>query len=283
MVLESLISPHKAELHPKYLFFYGIVYVSIGLFLSLWIFNEHSSLIMVFLTTMAAIPLVYNIIKVEEKKDLTELGEKSLLREHSRALNVFIYYFIGATVAFAFWYTVLPSNTVSGLYEVQTQTIVNIRSHITGNSYQNFRTFTQILSNNLKVLIFCILFSFLYGLGAIFILTWNASVIGTAIGNFIRTELYQISGEFNFVLGLNYFQIISVGLFRYAIHGIPEIMAYFVAGLAGGIISIAAIRHDFGTKNYEKIIMDSSILLLLSLFLIISAAILEVWVTPLFF
>lgn len=283
MVLESLISPHKAESHPKNLFFHGFIYVSIGLFLSLWIFNEHSSLIMVFLTTMAAIPLVYNIIKIEEKKDLSDLDEKSLLREHSRALNVFIWYFVGATLAFAFWYIILPSNMISGLFEVQTQTIVHIRSNVTGNSYQLFRTFTQILSNNLKVLIFCILFSFLYGLGAIFILTWNASVIGTAIGNFIRTELYQLGSQFNLGLGFNYFQIISIGLLKYVIHGIPEIMAYFVAGLAGGIISIAAIRHDFGTKKYEKIIMDSSVLLLLSLFLVISAAILEVWVTPLFF
>ncbi len=283
MVLESLISPHKAESHPTNLFFHGFIYVSIGLFLSLWIFHEHASLIMVFLTTMAAIPLIYNIIKIEEKKDLSELDEKSLLREHSRALNVFIWYFVGATVAFAFWYTVLPSNTISGLFEVQTQTILQLRSNVTGNSYQTFRSFTQILSNNIKVLIFCILFSFLYGLGAVFILTWNASVIGTAIGNFIRTELYQLGSQFNLGLGFNYFQIISIGLLKYVIHGIPEIMAYFVAGLAGGIISIAAIRHDFGTKKYEKIIMDSSVLLLLSLFLVVSAAILEVWVTPLFF
>ena len=99
-------------------------------------------------------------------------------------------------------------------------------------------------------------------MGALFILTWNASVIGTAIGNFIRTELYQLGTQFNLGLGVNYFQIISIGLLKYVIHGVPEIMAYFVAGLAGGIISTAAIRHDFGTKRYEKIIMDSSVLLL---------------------
>ena len=283
MVLESLISPHKAESHPKNLFFHGFIYVSIGLFLSLWIFNEHASLIMVFLTTMAAIPLVYNIIKIEEKKDLSDLDEKSLLREHSRALNVFIWYFVGATVAFAFWYTVLPNNIISGLFEVQTQTILHLRSNVVGNSYQTFRTFTQILSNNLKVLIFCILFSFLYGLGALFILTWNASVIGVAIGDIIRSGLSALESKFHLGLVVGYAGVIYDGLFRYAIHGIPEIMAYFVAGLAGGIISTAAIRHDFGTKRYEKIIMDSSVLLLLSLFLVVAAAILEVWVTPIFF
>ena len=132
-------------------------------------------------------------------------------------------------------------------------------------------------------IIFCILFSFLYGLGAIFILTWNASVIGTAIGNFVRTELYQLGSQFHLGLGFNYFQIISIGLFKYIIHGMPEIMAYFVAGLAGGIISVAAIKHDFGTRKFEHILLDSADLILLALFLLFIAALLEVYITPTIF
>ena len=64
---------------------------------------------------------------------------------------------------------------------------------------------------------------------------------------------------------------------------ILEILAYFVAGLAGGIISSAVIRHDFGTKKYEKIILDSAVLLLISVVMIVVAAFLEVYVTPMFF
>ena len=70
---------------------------------------------------------------------------------------------------------------------------------------------------------------------------------------------------------------------RYAIHGIPEILGYFIAGLAGGIISTAAIRHDFGSKNYMKIILDSSLLLFISVVVIVIAAYLEVYTTPMFF
>ncbi|MEM2138743.1 MAG: hypothetical protein QXM96_01165, partial [Candidatus Woesearchaeota archaeon] len=62
-----------------------------------------------------------------------------------------------------------------------------------------------------------------------------------------------------------------------------EILAYLVAGLAGGIISTAVIRHDFGTSKYVNIIMDSSVLLIGSLLLLVFAAWLEVYVTPLFF
>ncbi len=283
MVLEYLVNPLKAETHPSILLIHGFIYASLGLVLGNWIFNEHASLIMVFLTTMAVIPLVYNIIKTEEKKDLLDINEKNLLKEHSKALSVFMYYFFGATLAFAFWYSVLPEKETANLFKVQIDTVVSIRSKVTGNAYESFKVFSYILANNLRVLTFCVLFSFLYGIGSIFILTWNASVIGFAIGDTIKTGLYQISQTLNFTSSPSYIHAISYGLLRYSLHGIPEILAYFVAGLAGGIISTAAIRHDFGTKKYVNIILDSSVLLLGSLIIIIIAAWLEVYVTPLFF
>jgi len=120
-------------------------------------------------------------------------------------------------------------------------------------------------------------------MGAIFILTWNASVIGTAMGNFIRSNLAYYSNLVGFEKVTQYFQIISIGLLKYIIHGLPEILAYFVAGLAGGIISVAVIRHDFGTRKFEHILLDSADLLLLSIFILFLAGLLEVYVTPAIF
>jgi len=67
---------------------------------------------------------------------------------------------------------------------------------------------------------------------------------------------------------------------RYIVHGIPEITAYFVAGLAGGIISVAVIRHDFGTDKFRKILMDSVDLIVIAILLLVFSAIVEVFVTP---
>ena len=133
------------------------------------------------------------------------------------------------------------------------------------------------------MLIFCVLFSFIYGVGAVFILTWNASVIGVAIGDTIKSGISQIGELLHISSSHRYAGVVTYGLMRYTIHGVPEILAYFVAGLAGGIISSAVIRHDFGTKKYEKIILDSSLLLLGSLILVVVAAFLEVYVTPILF
>ena len=234
---------------------------------------------MVFLTVMACVPLIYATIKLEEKKDLELESEKKILKEHSKVLFFLIMLFLGMTVAFAFWYVVLPKVTVQNLFNIQTSTIMGINNRVSGHNIRIFQTFFAILFNNIKVLTFCVLFAFIYGVGAIFILTWNASVIGTATGNFVKSVLAKYSSP----TVANYFQAASLGLLRYSIHGIPEIAAYFVGGLAGGIISIAVIRHDYKTKKFEKVILDSSELIIISLIILIIAAFLEVFVTPLFF
>jgi len=283
MVLESLINPVEAEIHPNKLLFHGFLYSSIGLLLANWVFNEHTSLVMVFLTSLAAIPLVFNIIKREEKKELTDLSEFNILNEHSRAINVFLNYFIGATLGFAFWYVLLPDHSISEIFLVQTNTILDIRTGGVVGHVTRLSQFSSILANNTKVLIFCILFSFLYGVGAIFILTWNASVIGVAIGETIRRGIIEIEKDLHINLHVHYIGVISHGLFRYVIHGIPEILSYFIAGLAGSIISMAAVRHDFGTKMFEKILLDSTVLLLISFVFVLVAAFLEVYITPMIF
>jgi uncharacterized membrane protein SpoIIM required for sporulation len=285
MVLESLITPFKAEQRPIKLLFLGAAFCVVSILLSLWVFRSQASMIMVFLTSMAALPLIYNTIKMEEEKDLEGMEEKWLLKEHSKALRAFMYLFLGATLAFSFCYVLVSSDMVNVLFQSQTSTINAINSRVTGHlSFNaNMSFFSKIFLNNIKVLIFCILFSFVYGSGAIFILMWNASVIGTAIGNFIRSELAKVAQLVGFDKIAHYFQIISLGLLRYSIHGIPEIFAYFIGGLAGGIIGIAVIRHDFGTTKFEHILLDSADLLLLSLGVLFIAAILEVFVTPAIF
>jgi uncharacterized membrane protein SpoIIM required for sporulation len=282
MVLESLINPLKAEQIPWRLFFVGFLYSSIGMLLSLWVFKEHASLVMVFLTVFACIPLLYSTMKVEEEKDLKIDCEGNLLKEHSRAISFLVFLFAGMVVAFSLWYILLPASTTQHLFGVQTTMITSLNQKLTGGA-ASVSLFSRIFLNNLKVLIFCILFSFLYGAGAIFILTWNASVIGVAIGNFIKTHISAVAAEAGYANLSAYFSATALGLLRYSLHGIPEIIAYFIAGLAGGIISVAVIRHNYSTKSFERILLDSSDLILGAVFILLVAALIEVYITPAFF
>jgi len=80
-----------------------------------------------------------------------------------------------------------------------------------------------------------------------------------------------------------YFTVTFHGLTRYLVHGIPEIVAYFIAGLAGGIISVAVVKHDFFSKKFNQVMADSSDLILIALGVVLLAAVLEAYVTPLIF
>jgi len=132
-----------------------------------------------------------------------------------------------------------PCNT-----QTQTNTIKSINSNISGNATIS-GVFIRILMSNIKVLLFTILFAFFYGAGTIFILTWNASVIGAAVGNFVRSRVLNFA---------DYFHIIPLGIMRYMTHGFFEILAYFIGGLAGGIVSIALIKHNL---QENRVLIDS--------------------------
>ncbi len=276
MVVESLINPFKAERKPWEMFFIGMLYSSLAILLSLWIFKPHASLVMVFLTVTACVPIMYGTMKLEEKKDMEIEDEKILIKEHGKALSFFIFLFLGITISFTLWYVFLPTDLTNIVFSIQTKTITDINTQITGQGINQINLFSKIFLNNLKVLIFCLIFAFIYGFGAIFILTWNASVIGTAIGNFVRSNI-STAGF------IHYFEITSLGILRYMVHGIPEILAYFTGGLAAGIISIAIIKHDFRTKKFQHILLDSTDLLLISLGLLLVAALIETFVTPVLF
>ncbi|MFC2016628.1 stage II sporulation protein M [Chloroflexota bacterium] len=283
MVLESLLNPLKAEKKPWEMFFIGFLYSSIAILMSLWIFKGQASLIMVFFTVMACLPIVYNTMKLEESKDLVIPQERALLKEHNKAIVFLMFLFLGATLSFVAWYVFLPSESLNFVFDKQITTIEAINNQVSGNAYQQFSTFSRILFNNIKVLAFAILFAFIYGAGAIFILTWNASVIGTAIGNFIRSNISQYAGIAGFEKFSGYFNVASIGLLRYVLHGVPEILAYFYGGLAGGIISVAIIKKHYKDEKFSHIVFDISELLVISIAFLLAAAFIEVYITPILF
>ncbi|MBT4823751.1 hypothetical protein HN695_06710 [Candidatus Woesearchaeota archaeon] len=282
MVLDVLINPIEAEKRPWQMFFLGVLFSSMAALLGTLIFVKYSSLVMVFLTVLASFPIIYNTIKLEEIKDEHAVSETRLLKEHSKAISAFMFLFLGILVASTLWFVFLPSEQVNHLFSTQLDTITSINTQYTGNVVRP-NVLSTIFMNNLRVLSICLLFSFLYGVGAMFILTWNATVIAAAIGTFIRENLASFGNLIGEVSIFKYFHIFSSGFFKYMFHGFFEILAYFVVALAGGIISVAVIRHVFGSKKFERIMFDVSELIIISVLLLFVAALLEVYVTPVLF
>ncbi|MCC7574495.1 stage II sporulation protein M [Candidatus Woesearchaeota archaeon] len=288
MVLESILDPIRAEKKPYLMAVLGFVLTLLATLIGYRFFVSHASIIVVAFIAVGATPLMYRIIKYEEQKDLQDLPERILLEEHWKALKAFMYLFAGIALATTFLYIFLPLGAEIELFKAQHDTFSDI-SGVTGKvatsnvSANSLKSFSTIFFNNLTVLLIAVVFSFIYGAGAIFVLTWNATVIGVAMGYFIRHNLSIYAEHLGLTKVANYLGVITIGLTQYLIHGFFEILGFFVGALAGGIISVAVIRRDFATAKFEHIILDAADLLLIAVGLIFFAAILEVWVTPLVF
>ena len=284
MVLEMLINPRRAERDPWEVFFIGIVYSSVTLFLSILIFKQFASIVMVFLTTLACTYLVQGTLRLEERKDVAIHKEFTLLKEHGKALSFFMFLFLGFVVSFSLWYIILPHSLTSQLFSVQEQTINCVNAGgIQGCLTAPLDSFVKIFLNNLKVLLFVLVFAFFYGAGSIFILAWNATVVATAIGIFVRNSLSTAAASLGFLSASQYFSSYSLGLLRYLTHGSLEILAYFIAALAGGIISVAVTHHTFSSRKFNHVLSDSTDLIILSIATLFLAALVEVFVTPVLF
>ncbi len=267
MVFELLINPKEAESKPIEMFFYGLLITTVSMFAAHYIFPSSSSVIFLFLITIAAFPTISAILRddeeIDEETDRIDLG---FFAHYEKTIMVYAYLFLGVLIGVSFWYTVLPESYTTSLFSQQVSTIASIR--LSGSATATVATFWTILSNNLKVTTIAFLMSFFFGTGAIFILSWNASVIGVFVSDLAK----DFSSKYSYSLAQGHMD----ALLSISVHGVPEIVAYFIAGIAGGILSIGMIRgkHDF------KIAKDAGMLYLVSALVLVFAAVLEVWITP---
>jgi len=286
-MLESLINPQKKERGPIKMLFIGILYASLSLLLTKWFFgadpvlSEYSGFIVIAFCIMFTLPFMYFLIKQEEEEDETAEGIYNVWKSHGDALYAFMWLFLGMIIAFSFWNIVLED---SKLFNAQLETYCQINSpgnlegcierysfdnpSITGGAMTNKELrLLSIVENNVYVMIFTLLFSLIFGAGVIFVLAWNASVISTAISVFAKSDLTQI----------------PAGVLRYMIHGFPEIAAYFITALAGGIFGVGIIRNGVKDHRFLNVLENTFFLLFTAILILLIAGIIEVYFTPLFF
>jgi uncharacterized membrane protein SpoIIM required for sporulation len=285
-MLESILNPKRVERGPLKMFFIGLVYSSLSLLLVKWFFgsdpvlSKFSGMIVVTFCVMFSLPFLYFLLKQEEEEDEEVEGFFGVWKVHKDAIYAFMWLFLGFVVAFSFWYIVLQD---SNLFNAQIETYCminspgNIDDCVARYSFSE-KTFTtgaatketrllSIVENNVYVMIFTLVFSLLFGAGAIFVLAWNASVISAAIGIFTEYKIVEI----------------PLGLLRYMIHGLPEIAAYFITALAGGIFGVGFIKNKIKSPNFLRIVENAVVLLFVAIVILILAAIVEVYLTPLLF
>jgi len=294
-MLESIISPGKAERSPWDVALMGFIVASVAIWVSYYLSQHISadqSMLALALTVMALAPLIYRVLSIEEEKEECASHESLIgfMTRHFDAICLYCFLFVGLLAAFSFWYVMLPydSNSMpsaSGVFGLQDSAISSLRQQITGQpNGQDQATgsitgqatgtecdlrqeamliehFNRLSTNNLKVMAFCFFASFLFGAGALWLIAWNASVIGVFIGSLIKAKLAGLSSLEAYVMG---FPIYSLSI---ALWAIPEVLAYLVAAMAGGIVSVAVARHHFTSERFWLTLFDAALFLLRSRFI----------------
>ena len=260
-----LFSLTNAKKHPIRILLVVFLYTTVSILVASWIFPESASIVTVFLTILPCFYLMQSALKIEEQKEAYS-EEKKLLREHKKILILFLNIFLGIALAFATWTYILPVESSSQLFSTQQSVLTGIQNQVTGNAIEIGNGLDVILINNLKVWFLSLILSLIYGAGALFVLSWNASVMGYVIGGIIKAN------------GMHY---LPAALLKYFIHGLPEMMAYFIAILTGGILYFSFINGDIrDAMKAKKILLDVFILTIIAIGLIIISALLEVYVSP---
>lgn len=267
-MFESILSFEEVEKKPWLMLVWAVVLASIAILIAAQISyrvpiaGTWLDLSGIFAVLFAIIPSAYYIthwIKKEER-----LEERIILKSHKNSfwdrhlnyLMVFGLFFIGITLAFSAWAFVLNED----FFEVQGSKIGQIQGRVTGDlTHGDFGSFTSVLSNNVQVMVFAFLFSLFFGAGAVFILVWNASILGVYISQLSRHVL----------------EIPWWGMF-FVPHGVFEIGGYVFAGLAGGIISAAIIRKN-DRKVLRIIVFDAVKILAVAVAMIVVGAGIEVY------
>lgn len=283
MVLESIIRPRRALRNPLSIVVAAIVFAFVAMTTSNILFPSEASILTIAFITILFAPFFQHAFFIEERKDEFKAQGKlkiGLFKEHSAIIKFFALFFIGIVIQTSAVFVFLPEISKE-VFTLQATTLESIGSNPAGkttgdllNPLATLSTpdFMRILLNNLGVMLLIFVTSVLFGSGAIFILVWNASVIGVFVGVFINSLI-----QTGLQSGVAYLYGFPLALRRIVLHGIPEIGAYFFVAIAGGVLSVAVIREKPFSREFKEVFKDSFAFLLLAIFMIFIGAWLEVY------
>jgi uncharacterized membrane protein SpoIIM required for sporulation len=125
----------------------------------------------------------------------------------------------------------------------------------------------MLLTNNFLVLMACFILALLAGDGAIFLIVWNASVWGTIFGLTAKSAAL-FAGKHP----LYFFGLIMLIVFP---HMILEAISYFLAAIAGSVISKDVLLEQFASDRFFEVFGFNLYLLLFALLFLLMGAIVE--------
>ena len=273
MVLEHVFPEDWLENKGRYAFILGIVYSIIGILISSLLFPGDPALVAVAFTSLLLLPELYKIFSIEERQERMEMGlsVKAIWRDDSDIVRIYIFLFLGILLVYSIGTMLLPSFQSNNLFREQLEIRFGqgFAGSATGTSFSG-SLFFDLLGNNFLVLVACFILALLSGDGAIFLITWNASVWGTIFGVTAKNAA-SFSGSSPFY----FFLIIMLVVFP---HMILEGLSYFLASISGSVISKDVLLEKFASDKFLEVFGFNIYLLVFGLIFLVLGALVETFV-----
>jgi uncharacterized membrane protein SpoIIM required for sporulation len=264
MVLESIFPAAKIENKPVDMLILSILISFVSVFVAWWVFPASAGIVAPLLVTVAMTPVTYRILIHEEEVEAEEAENKikeTFWERHGEIIVLFALFFIGNFISIFVIALFAPQTFVESAFAQQLADIAAV-SAISGAAVSGTSLLSPIIQNNLRVIIFAFALSFLFATGALFILSWNASILAIFLASLLRQGLYTT------------FIARTVGILP---HAPIEMGAYFLAGIAGGMLSAGMIREKMNGPEFKLILRDSLALFAIGIAAIVLGGFVEVY------
>jgi len=279
MVLELITNTFKLRSKPYLMFFEAIVLTIFAIFFSNFIFpGKYLSVAILSFIIIGAVPLLHRVYSYDS---YIVSYSKPFFTRHKQIFILLFFFFLGVVFTLVTAYFVLNENVSENLFTAQfeeLEKVSDVRNSITGDfSLQTTSTnkfwsiFRLIFNNNLVVVFFAIILSFFYGAGGLFLIAWNASLLAVVIINYISNAVYH-TGINAAIMGSTHGLVAFLGFIP---HGLFEVLAYFVASVAGAIFARDLFKGIFKTSFKWHAIKDSIYLFLLAVACLVISALIE--------
>ncbi|MBT4651564.1 stage II sporulation protein M [Candidatus Woesearchaeota archaeon] len=278
MVLEHIFPENWLERKGRYAFILGIIYSIVGVLLASIIFRTDPALPAVAFTSLLLLPELYKIFSIEERKESMEkrISWRALWNDDIELIRIYVFLFLGILLVYSVGSMILPTFQTNELFHQQMDVRFNeaelqsLSGQATSSSVFSGNLFWSLLSNNFFVLLACFIMALLTGDGAIFFITWNASVWGTVFG--ITAKGASIfAGKHPFY----FFGLVMLIVFP---HMMIEAISYFLAAISGSMISKDVILEKFASDRFWEVFAFNIYLLLFALGFLLVGAIVETFV-----
>lgn len=256
-LFRDIFDENKFDRHPYYSFIVAMFFVIVSFLFAMFIFPAEFSMSMLAFATLLMVPYTLKILKKEKPSGKAKASDafKSFSR-HNRLILLFIFLFFGMAIEYMIIFAISPPHVVNMAFSEQMITLTDTPSKY----FLNIDFLYKILINNIRLVFISYILSLFYGIGALYILNYNASIVGIVYGNTIRPLIW----------GGGLTSLAFAKLFLFLPHLITEVIAYLLAAVAGILL-----MKSLQTKS-SVTLTESIVILVGAIVLVFLAGVLEV-------